>query len=244
MSEKADTLNGSETLGFPNHVGIILDGNRRFAKSLGLDPRKGHEYGEKKIEKLLDWCKEYGILELTLYTFSVQNFNRPKPEFDYITKLFVQGAKKLLNDERLEKYDIRVKFIGRTHMFSEEIQKLMKQIEEKTANNSKYKINFAMAYGGREEIIDGVNDLLKDVKSGKINAEKINDKTFEKYLYLNSEPDLIIRTGGEQRTSNFLPWQSTYSEWIFLKKPWPEFEKKDFLTCLQDFSNRERRMGK
>ena len=244
IRDGSDSVPSKKFENTPRHIGIIMDGNRRFAKSLGLDPRKGHEYGEKKVQNLVEWCKEFDIKELTLYSFSIQNFNRPKKEFNYIMKLFAAAATRLLNDERLEKYEIKVKFLGRINMFPKNIQDLINKIEEKTKNNKEYRINFAMAYGGKEEIIDGIKNLVDDVKKGIVKKESINEELFEKYVYNSSEPDLIIRTGGEKRTSNFLMWQSSYSEWIFLDKSWPKFEKEDFEKCIEDFSNRERRIGR
>ncbi len=234
----------TQTLNVPRHLGVILDGNRRFAKKLNLDPWKGHEWGEKKVGKLLEWCNEYKIEELTLYTFSMQNFNRPKKEFDYILNLFREGAKRLLKDKRLYEYDIKVRFIGRIHLFPQDIQELMHKIMDATKNHVKHKLNFAMAYGGREEIIDSVQSIAKRVAEGTLKPEEIDEKTLSKHLYMSSEPDLIIRTGGEKRTSNFLAWQSSYSEWIFLDKHWPEFEKEDFIACLEEYSSRDRRMGR
>ncbi|MGV8169139.1 MAG: polyprenyl diphosphate synthase [Candidatus Nanoarchaeia archaeon] len=228
----------------PKHIAIILDGNRRFAKRLNLDPWKGHEYGEKKVEKLLEWCKELGIKELTLYAFSMQNFNRPKIEFDYLMKIFREMCKKLLEDKRLEEQNIKIRFIGRIELFDKEIQELMHKVMEKTKNNASYILNMAMAYGGREELADAVKTLANDVKNGKISADKINEELISNYLYMKDEPDMIIRTGGEKRTSNFLPWQSIYSEWFFLEKHWPEFEKEDLIECINEYSKRERRLGK
>jgi len=230
----------------PKHIAIILDGNRRFAKKLMLKPWKGHEWGKDKIEKLLDWCKEIGISELTLYTFSVQNFNRPKKEFDYLMNLFSQAFQSLITDENKRKKlkQIQIRFIGRIWMFPQEIQEKMKQLMKQTKNNQPYKINFAMAYGGREEVIDAVKQIAESVKKGKRDISSINEKTFAQNLYLDSEPEIIIRTGGEQRTSNFLIWQSHYSEWFFLEKNWPEFEKQDLIKVINEFNSRERRFGK
>ena len=229
---------------WPVHVGIILDGNRRFAKRLMLEPWKGHEYGKEKLKKLFEWCKEFGVRELTLYCFSMQNFNRPKREFDYLMNIFVTAANEAVNDEKVHKNKIRIRVIGRKHLLPEKVQEALTKLEEATKDYNDYVFNLALAYGGREEIIDGIKKLAQDVKEGKVNVEDINEEMFKKYLYLADEPDLIIRTGGEQRTSNFLPWQSIYSEWIFLKKMWPEFEKEDFEWCLNEFAKRERRFGR
>jgi tritrans,polycis-undecaprenyl-diphosphate synthase [geranylgeranyl-diphosphate specific] len=228
----------------PHHIAIILDGNRRLAKRLGLDPWKGHELGIKKVEKLLEWCYQLEIRELTLYAFSMQNFNRPKAEFDFLMNIFISACKNLLNDERIIKQGVRVHFIGRVSIFPKNLQTLITQIEEKTKNNNNYILNIAMAYGGREEITDALKKIIKDVKGGNLKEENINDDTFQNYLYTKSEPDLIIRTGGEKRTSNFLPYQSIYSEWFFLEKHWPEFELEDLIDCVKEFSKRERRRGK
>ena len=228
----------------PKHVAIILDGNRRFAKKLMLEPWKGHDYGYKKVEQLIDWCIEQNIKELTLYAFSLQNFNRPKEEFNYLMDLFRESFKKFYVDERVEKHAIKVNIIGRRNLFSEDIQENFSKIMEKTANNKGFIVNIAMGYGGREEIIDAVKKLVKDAVEGKMEIQNITEENFEKYLYTRSEPDMIVRTGGEMRTSNFLPWQSNYSEWFFLDKTWPEFDKTDFLKVLEEYGERERRFGR
>lgn len=226
----------------PKHIGIILDGNRRFAKKLMMKPWKGHEWGSKKIEALFEWAKEYKIKELTLYAFSVKNFNRPKKEFDYLMNLFYKEFTKLIDDPKLK--DIKVNFIGRIYMFPENVKKSMEALMEKTKNNKKYTINFAMAYGGREEIIDATKKIAEQVKQGKLDINKINKETFGKNTYMDSDVELIIRTSGEKRTSDFLPWQGHYAEWIFLDKFWPEFEKEDFENCIKEYSQRQRRFGK
>lgn len=226
----------------PRHVGIILDGNRRFSKRLMLKPHKGHEWGAKKLEKLFEWCKEYGIKELTLYCFSIENFDRPKEEFDYLMNLFREEFTKLKNEEEKLK-NVRVNFIGRIEMFSKGVKESMEALMDKTKNNTPYIVNFAMAYGGRAEIIDATKKLSKDVKEGKLDVGDIENK-FEDYLYIKSEPDLIIRTS-ESRLSGFLLYQGAYSEIIFLPDIlWPEFEKKNFVECIEEYSRRQRRFGK
>lgn len=228
----------------PKHVGIIIDGNRRFAKRLMMKPWKGHEWGAKKVGKLFEWCKELDIKELTVYAFSMQNFNRPKEEFDYLMKVFLEF---FTNDEYISKVHenkIRITFIGRIHLFPKEVYETMLRLVEDTKHYSDYQINFAMAYGGREEVIDAVKKLSEQIKEDKVDVNQINEEVFSKNLYMDHEPDLIIRTGGDHRTSNFLIWQSWYSEWFFIEKTWPEFEKEDFTKVIEDFSTRERRFGK
>lgn len=233
-------------MNFPSHIGLILDGNRRFAKTLNQDVWKGHEFGYKKVLELLKWCKELQIKEVTLYVFSIQNFNRPKKEFDYLMELFMKAANEAFLKDSKEKINenLKVSFIGRIKLLPTNVREAIKKIENRTKKNEEYKLNIAIAYGGKEEIEDAVKKIAKDVKKGTLNPLKINLNTINKYVYLNSSPDLIIRTGGEKRTSNFLIWQSPYSEWMFLDKKWPEFTKKDFIKCLNDYSKRERRIGK
>lgn len=227
----------------PRHIGYIIDGNRRFAKRLMLKPFKGHEWGAKKLEQLFNWCLEYGIEELTVYAFSIENFNRPKKEFYFLMKLFKREFIKFKDDPRL-KNAIKVNFIGRTWMFPKDIQNIMNHLMNKTKNNKKFILNFAMAYGGRAEIIDATKKIAEQIKKGKLKIEDINEEVFKKNLYLESEPDLIIRTS-EKRLSGFLLWQGAYAELEFLPdKLWPEFEKEDFIKCLEEYSKRERRFGK
>lgn len=221
------------------HIAIILDGNRRYAKKLLREPWKGHDSGAEKVEKLLDWCKELGVSELTLYTFSMQNFKRDKKEIDYLMDLFCRFFEKKETKEKIAQNKIKITFIGRTHLLPEKVQQIIYDLQKETKDYSAFQVNFAMAYGGREEIVDGVNKILKE---GKVS--QVNEESFSQYLQLRSQPDLIIRTGGERRTSNFLVWQSWYSEWFFLDKYWPEFEKEDLLKVLADFSQRERRFGR
>lgn len=228
----------------PKHVGLILDGNRRFAKRLMIKPWKGHELGAKKIWKLFDWCKELGIHEVTLYTFSIENFNRPKAEFDYLMALFEREFKAVKKDPRIQRDGIRINFIGRIKMFPKGVYESMVNLMEFTKHNKNYIVNFAMAYGGRAEVIDAAKKIAKMVKDGKLSINQINEEVFSKELYLESEPDLIIRTSGEQRTSGFLIWQGSYAELYWCEKMWPEFEKEDFIEALEDYMLRERRFGK
>lgn len=219
------------------HIGIILDGNRRFARRLMKVPWKGHEYGAEKVEKLLDWGKELDIKEFTLYALSLENFNRPKKEFDYLISLFKREFSKFLDDSRIDEFKIKIRFIGKKDLFDKDMQSLMNALEKKTKNYSNYVVNFAIGYGGRQEIIEAVNKIVKG-------RRVVNEETFSKFLWLQDEPDLIIRTGGEKRISNFLLWQGAYSEFIFLSKMWPEFTKSDLKKALKEFSNRKRRFGK
>lgn len=230
----------------PNHVGIIMDGNRRLAKRLMMKPWKGHEWGAERLQKVLQWCEELKIKELTLYSFSIENFNRPKEEFDYLMDLFNRECNKFLEGDgyKINQRGLKINFIGRISMFPQELQDKMHHIMDSTRNNTNGTVNFAMAYGGRTEIIDAVKKISDLVKSGNLSIDEINEQSFKDFLYTKDEPELIIRTGGEKRTSNFLPYQSAYSEWIFVDKYWPEFEKEDFLACINEFQSRERRFGK
>ena len=234
--------------GNPQHIAVILDGNRRFAKKLMLKPWMGHEWGRKKVEKLLDWAVELGVKELTLYAFSVDNFNRPKEEFDFIMQLFREACEQLRNDPRLQekgkKLGIRIRFLGRIDMFPADIGKSMRELMDKTKDNTGLIVNFCMAYGGRQEIIDAARKMVADVEKGKISGKDISEEMFKHYLYSPGEPEIVIRTGGEKRTSNFLIWQSNYSEWFFLEKFWPEFEKEDLIQVIEEFKQRQRRFGK
>lgn len=231
----------------PKHIGVILDGNRRFAKRLMVNPWKGHEWGAEKFRKFTEWCHELGIEEITAYVFSIQNFDRPKDEFEYIMKVFKTEFEHLLKPESLQKSKengIRIRFIGRQWMLPKEIQELQNKVMEATKDNSPRRLNFAMAYGGREEILDAVQKIAAEAKEGKIDPASINEAEIGRHLWLDSAPDLILRTGGEQRTSNFLPWQGTYAELIFIEKLWPEIEKEDVVACIEEYKNRERRFGK
>jgi len=228
----------------PRHIGIILDGNRRLAKRLMVKPWKGHEWGAKKVEQLFDWSHKLGIKELTIYAFSLENFDRPKKEFDYLMTLFKKEFKRLLGDKRVQERKIRINFIGRLEKFDQELQDIMKKIMINTKVYSKYIVNFAVAYGGQQEVVDAAKSIAEKVKKGELNIDQINEETFRESLWIQSEPDLIIRTGGDKRTSNFLSFQSAYSEWIFLEKFWPEFEEEDLISAVSEYSNRKRRFGK
>ncbi|MBW2967899.1 di-trans,poly-cis-decaprenylcistransferase [Candidatus Woesearchaeota archaeon] len=227
----------------PKHIGIILDGNRRFARRLMLQPWKGHEWGAKKVGKLLEWCNEIGVKELTLYSFSMQNFKRPKEEFDYLMRIF----REFINDKeyrkRIHDNRIRIRFLGRIHLFPDDIHRMMLDLEEETKDYAGHQVNFAMAYGGREEIVDAVKSIGRKLEAGDITSEEISEELVAANLYSDHCPDFIIRTGGDHRTSNFLCWQSNYSEWFFLEKRWPEFEKEDLLACIEQYVSRERRFG-
>lgn len=219
------------------HLAIILDGNRRFAIKKGMPAFKGHEYGAQTIEKLLDWCKELNIKELTLYTLSTENLKRDKKELKYLFSLFKKYFEKFKKDKRIHENKMKIKFIGKLNLVPKYIRKLAKEIENKTSSYNNYKLNFCFAYGGRLELLEAINKLKKK-------KSKITEQDIKKALWLSSEPDLIIRTGNRTRTSNFLPWQSIYSEWLFLKKLWPEFTKQDLKKALKYFQTVKRNFGR
>jgi len=221
----------------PKHIGIILDGNRRFSKKNNLNPLSGHEHGVQTVWNLFDWAKELNINELTLYAFSTENFNRNKEEVDYLMGVFLKEFDKLLNSGKLEKDEIRVRFLGRLCLFKDDIKGKMEELMDKTKDYDNFKVNFCMAYGGRAEIVDAVNNIIEK------GINKVDENLISENLYLKSEPDLIIRTS-EQRLSNFLIWQGTYSEIIFLPDLlWPEFSKEDLVDCVEEFKRRKRRFG-
>ncbi len=224
----------------PEHVAVILDGNRRFAKRLMLEPWKGHEYGREKVEQMIDYAKDLGINELTFYALSCENIkSRPKNELTYLYNIFRETFKNI-NKDKIQKNKIKMRFIGNLSLLPKDLKEQCERLEQETKNNDNFIVNFAIAYGGRQEIIEAVKKILKN----KLNPDDINEETILQNLYLASEPDMIIRTGGEKRTSNFLPFQSAYSELFFIDKFWPEFEEEDLKNCILEFQNRKRNFGK
>jgi tritrans,polycis-undecaprenyl-diphosphate synthase [geranylgeranyl-diphosphate specific] len=229
------------------HIAIILDGNRRWANENELNPWLGHMKGAETVEQLLDWCEELNVKFITLYTFSTENFRRKADEVDEIMKITEEKFRKLLTDERIHRNKVHVKVIGRRNLLPESLQQLIAEVEKATANYDNQFLNFAIAYGGRAEIVDAARVIAEKVKAGEIEPQDIHESTFEKYLYTShmpkQEPDLIIRTSGEERLSGFLLWQSAYSELVFLDVYWPDFRLIDLLRSMRTFQRRKRRFG-
>ena len=219
------------------HLAIIPDGNRRWAKKLGKVPWYGHEMGIPRFRNTIDWCSELGIKELTFYTLSIQNFQRDKTELEFLFIYIRKEIEHWLAADVAEKKGVRFTLVGKPEMLPKDLHKTIKELEEKTKNNKAIKVNLAIGYGGKEEIIHAVNSALKK-------KQKITEETIEENLWLNSNPDLIIRTSGEYRTSNFLMWQSAYSEWFFSEKYWPDFDKEELIKAIKDYESRDRRHGK
>lgn len=226
------------------HIAIILDGNRRYAQKNGFDKLKGHEFGKDKVIKLIDWSIELGLKELTLYAFSIENFNRLKIEVDKLMNLFRTTLDELFDDKRIDENQIKVNVIGDISKLNKEIQDRINKIENKTKVYDNFILNLAISYGGRDEIVNATKELCADLIDKKININEIDKETFSNYLYLKNSPDIEIRTGGDKRISNFLLWQIAYSELFFIDKFWPEIEKQDLINILDEFKKRERRFGK
>jgi len=222
----------------PEHIAIILDGNRRYAKKIGIPQLKGHEKGYNKIKDVLTWCIELGIKEVTLYCFSTENFNRNKKEVDYLFRLFRNRIDDFKKDKTIHDNKVKISFVGRLSMFPEDMQKAMKEVMETTKDYENYKLNLALAYGSRSEIVDAVKKIISK------NIKDINEDSITKNLYVPEDVDIFIRPGGEKRISNFLLWQSSYAEFFFTDKLWPEFEKEDLIKIIEEFKSRERRFGK
>jgi len=230
----------------PEHVGIIMDGNRRFAREMGLDPWEGHRFGADKLEDVLEWCWDVGVRAVTVYALSTENLRRPKEELRRLFDLMEERFNKLAESERIHRREVAVRAVGRLHLLPDRVRRAIKRAEKLTREYSKRFLNVAVAYGGRQEIIDAVRAIAHDVKGGKLDPEDINEDTFRRYVYVGDlpDPELIIRTSGEERLSNFLLWYSAYSELYFVDVYWPEFRKIDLLRAIREFQRRERRFGK
>ena len=231
----------------PSHIGIVLDGNRRWASSQGLNRGLGHEEGANRAEELLDWCHDLGIKTVTLYVLSTENLDRPSPEVAELYRLIEARLSRLLNDERITRYMVNVRAIGQLDLLPKSIRDLLAAIEEKTAKYDSHYLNIAIAYGGRAEITDMVRSVAQDVRSGKLDPTSITEDTVAKRLYTsylpNQEPDLIIRTSGEERMSGFMLWQGAYSELVFVDVFWPAFRFIDLLRAVRTYQKRRRRYG-
>jgi len=224
----------------PIHLGIIIDGNRRWAAKEGSSSFRGHKKGLDNVQRIGERVNELGVKILTLYAFSTENWKRPKKEVSYLIKLLGQAFGKK-NIRKLHQKEIKVQAIGQKERLPRPLQKKIKEAEKLTQNNKKGILNLAVSYGGRSEIIQAVKNIIKK----KISPNKITEDLINKNLWTADlpYPDFIIRTGGEKRLSNFLTWQSAYSELYFTKKLWPEFTEKDLNKALLDFSRRHRRFG-
>jgi tritrans,polycis-undecaprenyl-diphosphate synthase [geranylgeranyl-diphosphate specific] len=230
----------------PNHLAIIMDGNRRFAQEWGLHTLDGHAKGKDKLEELLEWCLDVGVKILTVYAFSTENFDRNDVEVKALMQLFKQNFYRVGDDERVHRHGIRVRVMGQRHLLPAEVQEAIKYAEGRTSQYSNYLFNLAVAYGGRQEILDAIRQLVADARSGKVKPEEVDERFFSRRLYTADlpDPDLVIRTSGEERVSNFLLWQLAYSELYFVDVYWPGFRKIDFLKAIRNYQMRLRRMGK
>ena len=235
---KQDTL--------PQHIAIIMDGNRRFAGSIGLLPEHGHFYGKDRIEDVLDWCFDLGIKVLTIYAFSTENFNRTSNEVETLMHLCNDELERANRDSRIHRNKVRIRVIGQLDELPDDIQNSAKNIMDTTKKYDNYHFNIALAYGGREEIVQAIKRIAKDVHMGDLELDAISQDTVSSYMYTNGlpDPDLILRTSGEERISNFLLWQLAYSEFYFSDVYWPALQKRDFLKAIQTYQKRKRRFGK
>jgi len=232
----------------PEHIAIILDGNRRWAQNHSMNPNEGHYFGAEKTEQVLEWCLNLGVKTITLYAFSTENFKRSPEEVKEIMGLFEEKLRRILEEEAIHKHKVRVKFIGRLGLLPSNIQEWIGKVEGETKDYNDHFLNIAMAYGGRAEIVDAAKEIAQHIIEGSLSPNEINEEVFEKYLYTaylpKQDPDLIIRTSGEERLSGFLLYQSAYSELCFLDVYWPEFRLIDILRAIRTYQKRKRRFGK
>ena len=230
-------------LKIPNHVAIIMDGNGRWATNRGLKRSLGHLEGSKTLEKITNYAFKKGVKVLSVFAFSTENFNRSKEEVDYLMNLFVKMFKS--NFETLKKQNIKVVFSKKESGLPEKLEKIIKQITEETKNNTAGIFNVCINYGGRTEIVDTTKKICEKVKSGELDIEDINEELFVKNLYQDiPDIDLLIRTSGELRISNFMLWKSAYSELYFPEVLFPDFSTKDFDEAIKVYNKRDRRFGK
>ncbi|MEK0318035.1 MAG: polyprenyl diphosphate synthase [Nitrosopumilus sp.] len=232
----------------PNHIAVILDGNRRWAKRNLSFTKTGHFRGADAVENLLDWCEEFDIKIITLYALSAENLNRKDEELEYLFDLIKNRLEKLYNDPRIHRNKMRVKAIGKIELLPDSIKDVLKRLDDMTKNYDEHFLNIALAYGGQDELIDAVKKIVVKISEGSLKVDDINKKEIESNLYTShlpqSSPDMILRTSGERRLSGFLLWQSAYSELIFMDIFWPGFRKIDLMRAIRTYQKRKRRLGK
>lgn len=227
----------------PQHIGIIMDGNGRWAKKRGLPRSAGHKVGAETFRKITKYCSKIGVRYLTVYAFSTENWKRPMEEVSFLMNLFKQYLNEALRDFQDE--NIRIKFLGDKSGFSPNLQKLIDEVEQASNSKTGMTLNIAMNYGGRDELVKAVKEIADYVKSGVLDVKQINADVISERLYTvgQPEPDLIIRPSGEFRLSNFLLWQGAYAELVFMNVLWPDFSEKDLDLAIDEYSNRNRRFG-
>lgn len=232
----------------PNHIGIILDGNRRWAKSNLIHTLGGHFVGADKAEELLNWIHDLGIKITTLYVLSTENLDRDNKEVENIYKLLEAKLEKLRTDSRVHRRRMKIKAIGDPSILPVPLQDILHRLENDTNTYNNMFLNIAIAYGGQREIVDAIKKIAQMAKSGKVQIEEIDERVIESCLYTSHlpqpEPDLILRTSGEKRLSGFLMWQSAYSELVFMDVFWPEFRKIDLMRAIRTYQRRKRKFGK
>ena len=227
------------------HLAIIMDGNRRFAWKSNIATGIGHRIGKEKLERVLDWTLEIGIPWLTVYALSTENLKRPKKELDTLFKLYDEGLRDIADDKRIHEHKVKVQIIGQRELLPKHVNDAIDYAEQKTAHYDKFVFTVCLAYGSREEMIDAIRSIAQEHASGDLKLEDIDEKAVSKRLYTGDmpDPDLVIRTSGEERISNFLLWQMAYSELYFSDVFWPSFQKKDLLKAIRTFQHRRRRFG-
>lgn len=228
----------------PEHVAIIMDGNGRWAARRKLPRYAGHKAGVEALREVVKTCVQLGIKFLTVYSFSIENWQRPKDEVNFLLNLFLEALKEEL--ETFNKNGVRVFLVGDRKLIPHEILEAFENAEKKTANNNKLFFNIAFNYGSRQEIIEAAKKIYKATTRNDINIEKLDEKTFSDYLFTKGcpDPDFLIRTSGEYRVSNFLLWQIAYCEFYFVKTLWPDFKRKNFLKAIYYYQQRNRRFGR
>jgi tritrans,polycis-undecaprenyl-diphosphate synthase [geranylgeranyl-diphosphate specific] len=226
-------------------VGFIMDGNRRHAKGRGELPWEGHRLGSHTVEALVEWGREIGVRTMTLYAFSTENFERAAEEVEMLMALFAERLTSLAADDRILRNRVQVRVLGRTELLPDSVLAAVRLVEAVTSEFEGSRLNFCIAYGGRQEILDAFQAILAKVETGELAREDVDEEVFGQHLYTGGDdPDLIIRTGGESRLSNFLLYQAAYSELFFTDVHFPSFRKIDFLRVIRAYQQRKRRFGR
>jgi tritrans,polycis-undecaprenyl-diphosphate synthase [geranylgeranyl-diphosphate specific] len=229
----------------PQHIAVIMDGNRRFTLEMGLIRNAGHKIGKEKVRQVMRWCRDIGVKYLTIYALSVENFNRSSEELEELYKLYTAGFFELAEDEEIHRDQVRCQVVGHLQLMPDTVRQAIATATEATKAYNNMVFTVCLAYGGRQELVAAIRGIARDYADKKLDIDEINEATVSRYLYTNNlpDPDLVIRTSGEVRISNFLLWQMAYAELCFIDVHWPMFRKRDFLRVIRTYQGRQRRYG-